>query len=459
MWLKYLIKNMIKSCVFFYHSKLRHLYHEYTTLFFTQKVRREVKYCGSSVAIKGEIHISFPKSVILGNHVIIDENAFIKCNAGIVVGDNTYIGRNFTATTTPYNNEVPKFQQNTLTDNPITIGQNCSIGMNVYIAPGVTIGEGVVIHDGANITFNVSDFETISTQAAPTQRRDDVDHTSKYLPYNTDLLNTHSSLKKTAKEKGEQMFFVVTTGRSGSMTLSSVLSQHSSISCLHEPVEQLISLSTQYEHRQISQEEIQAKLKVLYCQTGIFHHHLFSGQSDQKLSNLITSIAKLLPDAKFIWLLRNGEDVVSSGYGRGWFDDAEFYNVPFSKTAFSINPKYSRSRLNGAECGFFSEITWKNMGAFERNCWYWSYWNNRIEEQISLLPEKQWMMVKLEELHTKLTDLCEFIGVPDEGLNIKGHNQANYTVLRADNWDNTQKEIFKKHCASSMKKWYNKTYD
>ena len=146
---------------------------------------------------------------------------------------------------------------------------------------------------------------------------------------------------------------------------------------------------------------------------------LIYGESDQKLVSFISFLYEILPKSKFIWLIRRADEFVASAYGRGWFDDHEYSaHNPNLFSPDSIAPKnifdryrldYSIFRLNGYKAGVFSKDEWNNMDSFERNCWYWNYWNEKIESSFLEIVNAQKMMIKLEELDKSKAKLFDFL--------------------------------------------------
>lgn len=85
--------------------------------------------------------------IIFGDRVEVGDYVLVQVNAGLDVGEGTYIG--------PYTviRDTNHFFQGSdmhwrlmphITE-PIRIGKNCYIGAGCYIMPGVTIGDGAVI--------------------------------------------------------------------------------------------------------------------------------------------------------------------------------------------------------------------------------------------------------------------------------------------------------------------------
>jgi hypothetical protein len=108
------------------------------------------------------------------------------------------------------------------------------------------------------------------------------------------------------------MFFVVTTGRSGSKSLSEILNQHPICACHHEPHKILIKLSAEYCHHQIDAHELQS---YLFEPESIFPYRIsykLYGESDHRLSFFIPQLKETGTSTKFLWLLRDGRSVIAS---------------------------------------------------------------------------------------------------------------------------------------------------
>ena len=115
------------------------------------------------------------------------------------------------------------------------------------------------------------------------------------------------------------MYLIVSTGRAGSTTIAKTLSLHPEISCRHEPNTLLLQLANDYIHGLKTKEETKAALCCIYAQCSIFPTPIY-GESDQKLSLIINLLAEILPESKFIWLIRNAKDFVhSAAINRHWY--------------------------------------------------------------------------------------------------------------------------------------------
>lgn len=460
---KRLFLKLLRRFVRVYYERINSYYQRYTSEYFTELVRTRVTHCGHGVEVNGEVYISDYSSTIIGNNVHIGKSAYLMTSGGLVIGDNTHISRNVTIYTGNHNyeGEAIPYDRETI-HKPVFIGRNVWIGMSVSVCPGVTIGEGAIIAMGAVVNRDVKPYEIVGNQSIKTLKNRDQD---RYRTNNTKRRYSGSSGKRLSEkelsrfrscgmEKGKNMFFVLGTGRSGSATIANTLSKNPKITCLHEPTFPLVRLSTEYAHGNKNREDVKKELKFIYRDTGIFPQGIY-GESDMKCSNLVEIIAEILPKAKFIWLIRDGRDVVSSGYSRGWFDESEYTANLSGKGRVYSGKAWSRYRINGYLCGQFSEEEWKDMSSFERNCWYWQYWNELIEQQLNSLPKEQWIQIKLENLSRELSKVESFLGTDRGRQKVEKANVAQYKLRNSNSWSVEQKAMFQKWCGAGMNRWYN----
>lgn len=305
---------------------------------------------------------------------------------------------------------------------------------------GIVVCDGVVIEKQANVC---ADWPAEPLMARPV-----------FLAANPTTRNIKTrkkGQKTTALDKGENVFFILSTGRAGSTSIAAILNQHPDIACLHEPNRLLIRLSTEYAHGIKTREEVKQELHYYYCQTSLFPGVIY-GESDHKLFNLTAILAELLPKARFIWLIRNARDFVASVYGRHWFDE------PYLQQQFSqenlIGQYLIRYRINGYHCGAFTKVAWEGADQFEKVCWYWHYYNKVIEKQLQPLPADRWHFIRLEELGQQLSSLLEFLDVSSVPLKKKKKNKAQYERFTPDAWNHEQQVSYEKWCKADMEKWY-----
>lgn len=415
-----------------------------------QELKKAIQNIGGGVKFNGEIFISHPLMTIIGKNVHIGNNSFFFTKGGLTIGDNTHISRNVTIYTASHNYEGKQLPyDNTHIEKSVYIAENVWIGMNVSIVPGVTIGEGAIIGMGAVITKDVKPLEIVGTnrqrvlKCREDKRYKDLNSVNSYGGVDGKSLSTAEYLNQgqNAPHKGKNLIFAVGTGRCGSMTLAEMLNQHSKIEFKHEPNGQLIKLSTDYAHGLISREEVKRRLLVMYSSCS-FMLNLVYGESDQKFSNLINIINEVFPDSKFIWLIREPKQTINSMYERGWFHDKEFglqVRQEVNVESIYAGSLYSENRLNGYKCGDCSEEEWNQMTPFERNCWYYFYWNRIIDEQ---LKGKTSIKIKLEEIAERTSDLIEFLELPSEKIALKKLNISHSGKSASQTWTDRMRDSY-----------------
>lgn len=421
--------------------------------------RTHFQSCGADVKINGDIVCTRPESVALGNNVHIGGNAYFRSEGGLTIGDHTHISRNCTIYTQNHqmHGSVLPYDAD-MVDRPVAIGRNVWIGMNVNIVPGVRIGNGAIIGMGAVVTKDVPDLAIVGGSPAKIIGNRDAAHYSACEqasayggPSGVQLEPEKlAALLPHADQIRDRLFFVLSTGRSGSMSIAVSLSSHPDIECRHEPRPQLIRLSTELAHGEKTREQVSAELRSIYQDSATFDTG-YHGESDQKLFNLIGLIDEFLPKAKYIWLIRDGRDVAASASARNWFADDEF-DPNTAKYRSGVWQKY---RLNGEKCGVFTKQEWAAMTVFERNCWYWFYVNTTIEKQLNNLGEDRFVRVPLNQLQERLPEIQQFLGVSRHDFAVQKVNQAR-SGERPNSWDTWSDEenaVFEKWCANGMQRW------
>ncbi|GAB3099988.1 hypothetical protein G8770_03840 [Aestuariicella hydrocarbonica] len=419
---------------------------------------------GSGVSIHGSAELVYYRGLSLGNNVHIGEQAYLHALGGITIGDNTHIGRNVTILSSSHGHTDALPYDTQINLQAVQIGKNVSIESHVTILPGVTIGDGAIVKAGTLVTQDIANCRIITTAPVNVSTpRDSVHYqqlndAEKWVGATGRLLSAQarSNYGLSADELGANLFFVLGTGRSGSTAFAKTLNGYGNITCQHEPKLPLVALSTQYAHHEISAEEAKNTLQKLYCDQRIYPHHLH-GESDQKYSNLVALLHEVLPKAKFIWLLRNPVDTINSTYSRGWFSQQDLFptSAQEDERRLPFKPLYSQFRVHADKVGVMSRDEWHRMSPFARNCWYWSYWNQLIEQQFTDLPEDQKLMLRLENLQERLDDVASFLKCGSlKNVRVKQSNQASYQLSTQAAWTDAMHREFQQLCQPSFQRWY-----
>ena len=429
-------------------------------------LKRKLQSCGADVVIRPTAAITTPRGVAIGCNVHIGDHTYISGEGGVQIQDHVHIS----SCVTIYGSdnsflEVQRLSCGRLrTWKEVIIGPNVWIGMNACILPGVSIGEGAIVGMGTVVAEDVPPgtiigqprFRVIGKRAFGKDvqtkmvcRCDGSDDTptrhARFDLYNSLRLNNVNGWQDL---QSSRLFFVVTTGRSGSTTIASLLDQHPDIDARHEPRLQLIQWSSEFAHGVLSPGEIRKKLHRLFLETSCFRPGAVIIESDQKHSHMIPQLYQLLPNVKFIWLTRRGYDFVASAAGRGWYAD-EDHPVRQRRPYY-----YDSFRVQGDLMGEVEPETWRIMSNFERVCWYWSSVNRTIERDLRALPRECWHHVRIEELVDETAELLDFIGVSEAPIKIRKVNRAHHPRFLAERWSDEQHVAFDRWCGMMMRRLY-----
>lgn len=250
------------------------------------------------------------------------------------------------------------------------------------------------------------------------------------------------------------MFFVPNTGRSGSKTVAMALSQSPDCECLHEPEPRLVEEASRFRYGSI---EPAAIVEILRRTRRAARPSAVYGETHNKLSLIVPLIELAFPGSKYLWLVRDGRDVVASSHQRGWFGIHEY--------APGASP-WARWRLQGDAVGEVDPSEWASWDAFERCCWNWNYVNRLIQGDLEEIDAQRRRLLRIEELGAKLPELCEFLGITPVSFVI---DRANRRVSDGDaeearnlvpsvitwhDWSPEQKAVFVKHCGALMDELY-----
>lgn len=421
-------------------------------------LKRCLQSCGVGVLIHPTAVIVHPQGLALGNNVTIGEGCFIHAEGGVQIRDNTELSRFVVICSSGHDlidceGISPSSGRRSWLQT--VIGRDVRIGANACILRGARIGDGSIIGPGAVIRNNVQSCQIVRRDCDAVASRPKV--TAAVNPIDPRCSVAVGQLAKNCqqtatwpngRERHPRIVFVASSGRSGSMTIAKWLNGHERIIGRHEARLQLVQWSTELAEGRVKQDETLSRLKDLYLDGTVYDPSRVHVESDQKLYNLLPLLAEVFPQARFIWLLRSGVDVVASLVGRGWYAE-----IPgsFQEQNFAWwwkNWRVRGDRTNPPAAG------WADMGQFEKCAWYWAHVNATIESSLDKFPEERVLRIRLEDIERESDRIISFCGVESFRDAIPITNSAIYERYVRANWSKQDEEAFERWCSKLMSRLY-----
>lgn len=217
-------------------------------------------------------------------------------------------------------------------------------------------------------------------------------------------------------------FFIVSSGRSGTAMLHKALSADPSIDMQHEYMVQIAQpLGVRRYLGLCDRAETLKTLAQTHAAAIRYSTAKHWGDSSNKLSWLIPELAELLPQAKFVHLVRDGRKVAGSYFrklGEECYDDRStqilqaHYDDPKNNLAPPPEKKYwwpVPRKSDSVAAGF------RTFTQFERICWHWAEINRVIVAALTALAPERHFFIRLEELRQSpaaARALYDFLNLP-----------------------------------------------
>jgi maltose O-acetyltransferase len=115
----------------------------------------------SSIHWRAEFYA--PERIVVGEHVIIGDSAFLDGRSGLTIGDNANLGSHVSIYTREHDVNSPSFAE---TGGAVVIGSRAWVSSHSVVLPGVTIGDGAVVAAGAIVTKDVASFTIVGGNPA-----------------------------------------------------------------------------------------------------------------------------------------------------------------------------------------------------------------------------------------------------------------------------------------------------
>ena len=97
------------------------------------------------------------------------------------------------------------------------------------------------------------------------------------------------------------------------------------------------------------------------------------------------------------------------------------------------------------------------MSAFEKCCWYWNFWNLKIENELKELQPDRWMFINIDNLDSESENLRMFLNIPDFKFSNEHKNKAHKRYKKTYQSFKLKEEHFEiidKYCGKNEARWF-----
>lgn len=245
---------------------------------------------------------------------------------------------------------------------------------------------------------------------------------------------------------GARPFFIVSSGRSGTAMLHKALSANADVEMHHEYAVQITQPTAVRSYLGLlDREKCRQILNETYAAAVRYSDRAHWGDSSNKLSWIIPELAELMPDAKFVHLVRDGRKVAGSYFrklGDECYDDRSnaVMQAHYDGKA-SAPPPEKKYWWPVPKRGDPAAEAFRGFNQFQRIAWHWAEINRVILREMAKLPKPRTLFVTLEDLSSSpdaVKGLYDFLNLPyrDEAFAVFGRphnvNKAEDRLLDAD---------------------------
>jgi tetratricopeptide (TPR) repeat protein/glycosyltransferase involved in cell wall biosynthesis len=257
-------------------------------------------------------------------------------------------------------------------------------------------------------------------------------------------LNHDKKRDSDAEIRMAEAFFVLSTGRCGVYTLSQILSMSKKVRIQHGPnpiigEESLLAWWGDENKSNIF------KQKLFPLISSAMGNGLIYGEATPTLTPFADVIARELPNAKFLVLVRNPYHFVQSAVKQNYYQGhpEDFLRLQPSKNS-----------------EFFS--TWKSLSQIEKICWLWTETYRWILEVLSQVDKERFLIVRFEEIQSrslKIKEIFEFLAIDEYyekqvekilALHLNSQSYGRFPI--SDIWSHEIRNIINTTCGALAKR-------
>jgi hypothetical protein len=264
---------------------------------------------------------------------------------------------------------------------------------------------------------------------------------SDFYRYLKIKLNDNSSFDRIENwQKNNNIFFILSIGRSGTKFLSNLLNTSSNSLVVHEPMGKIDHIAYQIAYW----DELRAKKHIENFRKYEIKNRILRseintyGEVNSLLRRHVNVLKKAFPNATILHLVRDGRDVVRSMLSRKTM-------LPFDLNTLTIAPKGEKI------------INWKfTTSRFEKLCWYWKAENNYLFNHIDNLIRLEDILTSYQYFEENV--LCRIkINIEKSTwkkmVNKPKNTTKEYKIENWENWPSDLLKIFDKLCSKEMIKY------
>jgi hypothetical protein len=239
--------------------------------------------------------------------------------------------------------------------------------------------------------------------------------------------------------KYHKVFFVVSTGRTGTRWLAEILATADNVCVLHEPIplESIAHLDAVRDPLAAKNYVEEVKRKDIFRQISSEKCKIY-GEVNGFLRRHIPYLQEQFQSARFVHLVRDGRSVVRSLLARGTY--------------------IGNHHVYGEECLIPSNKAikdrWPEMSEFERACWVWKEENANLRKHIPHLARLEDITSSYQTFRSQVLEPLELSVSESKWLKFAGKklNVSKNNRERLDEtWSPEREKMFEDICGKEMK--------
>jgi len=249
----------------------------------------------------------------------------------------------------------------------------------------------------------------------------------------------------------QKYLFVLSTGRCGTGLITKLLSQSPLLRVEHNPKPELEYVSSVIHRDNIDKDALE--IAVLSARFDLFFLDTFRRgkiyvETNNRISFFAPGLAHLLPNAKFIHLVRNPADFVRSGMRRGYYQEGVVQH----------------QRLDGSNYPH-----WNAFSRLEKVTWEWNEINRKIEDFKSKIENDRALTINSESLYedpATTSKVYDFLAIENPFLSQSGsrrlakilskpvNKQEEGSFPKYSDWNEVDKKAFQRIATLAAKYGY-----